>query len=513
MHRLRSTIRLRDQRADDDAAGPLLEMSAEEEAMTNWREFGDTDQTSFLAAIKGTPLEAEGPAIYSALKPNTRLGYAQMRVESGLGESELAASADNMLGQRPRPDDNGPTVPGPFRKFNSFAECAAYYSGKITDPNYAYANTVTLEQFIHVYAPSSDGNNEAEYVANVERYVALLPKIGDTPVPDPVTFGNVPHPDYIDDIVSSSENHAWDDLGARTIRGIVWHRMLGSLLGTAQFFHGGAAALTDYGVGVTAQDGANLDGVLYRWNDPKGRRAPWANGALSNPYGDGLAFYNLYGVNAINRDLTAIEISGFQTTAVSPKARQRVAELTAYWADQYKVSWETFPLIPGEGNRSFVIWHQEITIGTGKLCPFDEVMNQTPSLIEQTRGVLKQYQTSTIPDPPPPPPPPEYASPLDLPWFDADLEKGYPSDHVWDSKKWGKVQVYAALRPYESLRAANRLQGPDTKAEKVGPRLKVKESFRGPYTMKVDGRVFVLTYGRSFVDAGTLTPRVSVVPR
>jgi hypothetical protein len=222
-------------------------------------------------------------------------------------------------------------------------------------------------------------------------------------MPDVITYGRVPLPAMQDRIVTNST--AWDDLGARIIRGVVWHRMLGTLLGTDGYFRGEAAdrALTDYGIGV-GTDGAN-DGVVFKWNDPRGRRSPWANGPVSAPYGDGKAFVDRYGVNASQRDLVSIEISGQQTTPLTEKSRQAIAHLTAYWADQYRVPFDQFPAVPNE-NRSFVIWHEELTYGTGKRCPFEVVKDETNALIERTRAILQRHQTSGEPMPVPPTVPP-----------------------------------------------------------------------------------------------------------
>jgi hypothetical protein len=137
--------------------------------------------------------------------------------------------------------------------------------------------------------------------------------------------------------------------------------------------------------------------VIYRWNDPQGNRSPWANGRLQGQYGDGKAFADIYGVNGVNRDCTSVEISGFETTPLDEQSRQAIARLTAYWADQYHVSHETFPLIPDEGNRSFVIWHEEFTLGTGKRCPFDVVKAETDALIARAKAILEEHQTGEGP--------------------------------------------------------------------------------------------------------------------
>lgn len=209
-------------------------------------------------------------------------------------------------------------------------------------------------------------------------------------------FGRVPHPPYQDRIVPNST--AWDDLGKRTIRAVVWHRMYGTLWGTDSYFRGEAAqkALTDYGTGVAATDGASQAGVLLRWNDPGGRRAPWASGPVRNPIGDGAAFVSRHGVDAVNRDAVSIEISGDGNTPLDAKARATVVALTAYWADQYKVPWESFPAVPGEG-RSFVMWHGELYDGKRYSCPGAVVMAATDGMIAEVKALLKQWQTVTVP--------------------------------------------------------------------------------------------------------------------
>ena len=125
-------------------------------ATTNWREIGDTTIEAFRAAVKGTPLAAEADAIYAVAKPNTRLLIAQAKVESELGASSLAKNAHNFLGQRPRPDDKaGATIStgsGVFRSFVTFADCARYWIGKITDPTYAYAAVFAAEAALFVLA-------------------------------------------------------------------------------------------------------------------------------------------------------------------------------------------------------------------------------------------------------------------------------------------------------------------------------------------------------------------------
>ena len=221
-----------------------------------------------------------------------------------------------------------------------------------------------------------------------------------------LTYGNVPmfgHLDRQSVTASKPAGAGWDNLGQRTVRGVVLHRMLGTLRGTDQYFRGSTPALTDYGLGVREVDG-DLAGVIYQWNDPYGHRSGWASGPVSAPYGDGAAFVTKYGVNAVNRDLVSIEISGYQTTPIDDFAWRELVHFVACWADQCKVPWATFPHNPATG-FSFLIWHQEFTIGTGKECPFQWVMQNTDRLIADVAAFLKPYQTGGATEPAPIPQP------------------------------------------------------------------------------------------------------------
>jgi len=235
-----------------------------------------------------------------------------------------------------------------------------------------------------------------------------------------ITFGLVPHPGYLDRPIVKPAGFGQDNLGKRSVKGVVLHRMIGSLWGTDQYFRlSTTGALTDYGVGVEAQDGADNDGLILRWNNPLGYQSGWASGPVNGAYGDGLAFVNKYGINGVNRDQASIEISGLTyATPFSEKAKNAVAELMAYWADQYKIPHDKFPISDQDG-FSFVRWHQEFTIGTGKVCPGQVVMDATNDLIARAAAIMKQYQEGTVAPPDPTPPPPtKYPAGMD-----ADIAK------------------------------------------------------------------------------------------
>jgi hypothetical protein len=260
-----------------------------------------------------------------------------------------------------------------------------------------------------------------------------LPNQSDPPVEVPttpeepmaITFGKVPRPVYQNRVIANSG--AWADQGQRTIRAAVWHRMYGSLWGTDGYFRGEAInkALTDYGVGVSATDGAAQAGVILMWNDPLGRRSPHASGPVDDPIGDGAKFVEYW---PINRDAVSIEVSGSGGTALDAKARNAVVDLTAYYADQYgkllasqgkQFDYTNWPYVPHEDNRSFVIWHGEVNGDKRGSCPGAVVESQTASMIAEIGEILKQYQADgVVTEPPPPPPPPPPVEPDIVPGVD-----------------------------------------------------------------------------------------------
>jgi hypothetical protein len=225
----------------------------------------------------------------------------------------------------------------------------------------------------------------------------------------PTTFGRVVHPPFRDRLIPDSATRAWDDLGQRKPIGVVFHTMVGTLWGTDGYFRSGAPALTDYGIGGST-DG-QYDGVILRWNDPRGRRSGWANGGSDGLEGDGPLFVRTLGVNAINRDLVSIERSdgGDVGTPMSPKQVESLCQLSAYWFDQARVPWDRFPVNPNVGGGIVTnFFHREFAT---KGCPWAAVEDRIDELQTRIRAILKVAQTDDAGDPvvPIPEPKPDHA--------------------------------------------------------------------------------------------------------
>lgn len=235
----------------------------------------------------------------------------------------------------------------------------------------------------------------AEKIAAKANSIFQDSRIQNTEVsPVSITTGRVPYPDVIQSHLPASNPYVVEGGAPKIPEAIIWHRMLGSWGGTNNWFHGGNAA-TAYGVAVAATDGAATAGKIYEWIAPRNGWYGESSGPAKDPYGDGLIYANEVGVESINRCSKAIEISGNYDTPLDQKARESIAAMTAYWADQRGIPWTEFPHYKAKG-RSFVIWHNEITGLDYKACPGAVVMAETDALIELTREIMKRYQEDAV---------------------------------------------------------------------------------------------------------------------
>jgi hypothetical protein len=216
-----------------------------------------------------------------------------------------------------------------------------------------------------------------------------------------VIFGLVPHPPFEDRLIPDASNWAWDPLGTRRVYGIAQHTMVGTLWGTDSYFRRGAAStgLTDYGIGG-ASDGSD-DGLILRWNDPFGHahpgisanKWPWASGPTDGLEGDGTAFVQKYGSNAVNGYLVSVERSdgGNPDVPASEKYIESFSQLMAYYADQAACAHDEFPVLPVTG-LTFHYFHSEFST---KGCPAG-AKAAVDRIHARTREILKQWQTGGI---------------------------------------------------------------------------------------------------------------------
>jgi hypothetical protein len=208
-----------------------------------------------------------------------------------------------------------------------------------------------------------------------------------------VTFGRVTKPNWIDRIIPDANNWAWNNLGQRLLRGVTYHRQQGTNWGTDGWFRGGGGGkgLTDFGIDA-------YTGETLQWNDYTGHgrkgvspnRAGWASGPWEGPPGDGRAFVNLFGVNAINRDLVSLEIDRYYADPIKESGLKSIIQMTAWLADQQKIRWDSFPLNP---HTTLVFTYEHGEFQAHKPCAGDVVRKYIPTIISNTQDILRVAQT------------------------------------------------------------------------------------------------------------------------
>jgi len=347
-------------------------------------------------------------------------------------------------------------------------------------------------------------------------------------------------------LIPDDQNSAWNDLGQipQPVRGFVLHRQLGSNWGTDKWFRDDpstgrkAGGLTTYG----QNSKSDAPGSVLYWNDPTGtphdvrmvrdangnwqypasggqihhvhdNRWGWASGPVDSPYGDGALFVKLYGANAVN-GCVSWEIDGFYNDPWYDAAVEIAAQACAHYAHNYGITYLDFPTIKRELGRSFVMWHQELTIGTGKICPGPVVMNRTSAFIERVRAILKAYQLTTKPidpaKPPAIPPPIKYTASVLPDWWPDSLASARPSD----GKHLGST-AYVIRRNFRALDGTVRRSAPSTDAKASGPNVATGHKI-GAERIWIDPktkRQWIIEDAGHWLLASKFTPRATIVPR
>jgi hypothetical protein len=270
----------------------------------------------------------------------------------------------------------------------------------------------------------------------------------------------------------------------------VIHSAYGGLQGSTSWFQGGNA-LTDAMVG-NSFDGNALDGQLRRFNDAYGGRYAWASGPVSSPIDDAAKFLEIFGPDkeVVNMYTTALERScaaNVATNAVTEKEHAARVAWVAYHANRYGkrvkektgkdgFTCDTFPLIPAENNRSFIIYHGEINSGKRNTCPDPLVRQTIDRLIADVRTVLAGWQlgATTIP-PVTEEPMPTYAPVKAIDALQA--YKGKDADAVPAYVKSGSDTFVFVNDRVRATKATPRYQTANTDGLKIGQDIAKGEEF------------------------------------
>lgn len=380
---------------------------------TPFRQVGDLAPDRFAAVLRAADSPITGGAMadcHAAARGYTLLALAQAAKESQYGKTSPRGS-HNPLGLM---DRDGRTL----LRFGQWSDAFAEYRRRMSDPAYKSGVYLPMDmpmrQYIAIYVGGpgcwSSGmtlcaNGETrdsvllylrQTVDRVNGWIAAAPSPpAPTPDPDPapggIVFGRVPVPaNYQLRILPPTLNMAYTRM-QRIPRGMVWHRMLGTLDGTDSYFRGAAraSARTDFGLGRTGGGQA----AVYQWTPLWSDIAPWASGASSpaaaKPSGDGVAFVSKYG-HRYNSDLASIEVAGWYDDPLDAEVRARLVETSAWVADNWlKCPYTTWPVVPSTGLTA-VYWHAEFT--SEKPCPGNWIRNETDRLIAEVGERLERFQ-------------------------------------------------------------------------------------------------------------------------
>lgn len=150
-----------------------------------WREIGDCSYRAWLGELQayGSPVAAEIGRAWRAARPHSLLCLGMMYMESQYATdfgSRNPAANRNPLSHRSVSNPAwfyGGMPNGEFMRYPDWSTGIAAWRSRITDPAYkggVYNDTVTIADLIHVYAPGSDGNDEAEYGRVVRTVIARV---------------------------------------------------------------------------------------------------------------------------------------------------------------------------------------------------------------------------------------------------------------------------------------------------------------------------------------------------
>jgi hypothetical protein len=290
-----------------------------------------------------------------------------------------------------------------------------------------------------------------------------------------LVYGRVPLPLIIQKIVPKLYDGAgYDSCAPRKPVGVCGHITDGLLEGSDE-------AQLDWYYRFVAPGGERHDSALWDYtiatggtiamfNDPKGRRRPWANGwGPEGPgiEGDGVAFVEKFGAYGTNFNLVSVERVGKSPNKMTPAQMDASVLLWAYHFDQAKVSYESYPVNQNYGIVTD-LQHWELA---QKPCPGKGIIDQTTELQAGVRDRLKTFQHEA-----------DYAAIKDFPKVD-----GFDHGDFKACVRKVKVRRGGGAECYQFASASAPRSGPPLRDGSLVPVIYVVKNSSGSWYVHKDG--------------------------
>lgn len=396
---------------------------------TPFRKAGMTTSAQWSKGIlaAGGPADLASERCWRASGKYGAILYFLLQQESSFGTDYDWNSIENLnpFNIR-RKDKKYEQEPRGYLKFNSYEEAVAAAASRINGdsgwfdgPN-PYADDVSISDLIYTYAPpgppEKPWNPTETLIANmVSRLnsitlISELPTDEVTPNEPPVEqleFGNGTLPD-VRILESWKPDHQGSAYGyirvpKRHNVAVVNHETQGDPPGDQgvwyeQFFecYDGERCTDALVDAVCARNGQ-----ITQINDPEGTKAPWANGggvlSAGGLEGDGVAFYNRFGIEGIDRKALSLESVKTDTGRLTKAQIENEGRYFAYYMDRDQQPYTLYPYVQKYGCVTYL---NHFELGTTNCAQYPE---DNDAVLAVMKMWLKAWQTNSNPGQPVPP--------------------------------------------------------------------------------------------------------------
>ena len=342
-----------------------------------WRDTGNTDRSTFIKAVSrsylpgSSPMAADASSVYDTLYPYglTRLGAAMLWHETKnwswtceISPQPCQPATNRNPWSMTAGWDHGGHI---WSRYATFANAATDWAARMLDPQGPYSATHSLAAMLRVYAPASDGNDEARYVETIRREIDALPLAGGTPVANSYRTPAIYelYRDYAGFRLTQAQatkigNHKFPGRSGRKPLAIVLHIQEGTTMGSLNWWASGNA---DASSTVMVQPDGSVLRVIPEAD------GPWTNGDANKPSAKGQSLITRSGGGNLNLVTLSVEMQGYTADRLSPAALNAICWQVTEWMGKYGLT------------TTDIYRHADINSVTRGQCPgayFDQVMTE-----------------------------------------------------------------------------------------------------------------------------------------